>query len=583
MDLIESRPIFKSDIELPYLNNFQKDILLSRLNNDNVNNFSNDPNNVMANNINIDKVYELALGLPDIDILNEFVKNVLKPDTHICIISDFDTDGISSCVVIEESFKILGYTNISSIVNKRVYGTGVTSYCLEELEKIHKSKPVEFIILSDHGSSNGPEYNKIRNEMIPNVPIVLTDHHEVNYDLMRIDNKHTFAFINPQRIDKFEDYGLLETISGCGIAYLTMLLIAGKENYKKLEKLIYLVGLSTISDIMPLDNPYNRYFVKTGINQLYREWPYLVNKILGTFKVSVKDLSFSVIPTINTGNRANREDLAYNYLKKDNKGIEELENINTDRKLESKKIFKEMMEFEDEINMSHCVIGILDSNYSVAGTIAGKLGDQFHKPALIFNRSFDNVLTGSARGIIKGIDLPLVFNKINEKDNSILIRYGGHKMAGGCSINRDKLEEFKTYFNQFIKEQLEQLDTSRHIYIDRYVDIEDINLGLYKSTEIVGPYGKNWEDVVYITKTHISSVISMGSMAKVLFKPKSNKKLEGICHMSKNELNNYIGIPVYVVFTLDVSTWNRVNTLNLRIQHIFKDLDENIIKSLRRY
>lgn len=596
---IEPRPLYDIDkyihngYDISSLTDFQKDLLLGRLNNENIKNFDLNPEYVIYNDVDIEMLYNLAFYLPDSDRVIKLMKKI-KKDDHICLISDFDTDGITSCVVMEKSLELLGYSNVSTIVNKRKYGTGVTKYCLEQLEEINKKQKVRLIILSDHGSSNGKEYSYIQKTMIPKVDIILTDHHEVNYGMINPEFENGFPFVNPHRTDKSAswnsigtychryDVNVLKSLSGCAIAYLTMLLIAGHEDYKKLEPLLYLVGISTISDIMPLDNPFNRYFVNIGLKWMYKKWPKLVIYTLKNIKFTPKDLSFNIIPTINTGNRADREDLSYKYVHDDSDAILELEKINVDRKIITKHIYKEMLS-KDDIEMTNTVIAMLDTSLSIAGNVASKIGEHFHKPTLIFNKSDNDILTASARGIIDGIDLELAFRKITYEDDKIIVRFGGHKMAAGCSIYKDKIDRFKGLFNKYIGEQLVNLDTAKHIYIDALVKSEDINISLYKSTEIIGPYGRNWEDVTLLSKLKIAYVIAMGDVSKIMFKTSKGKVIYGICLKPKSEIEYHTGKTLYVIFNLEIDVKNRFNRLWLRVIDLLDDIDNSILNKLRRY
>ena len=585
--MIDLRPLYKYDnkkYKLAELSKLQQQLLAGRLNDKNIKYYNDNPELVYKTNITIDKVFSLASDLPDADrIIDLFhTKKEIPKDAHICLISDFDTDGISSCVVLEKSLSILGYTNVSTIVNKRKYGTGVTSYCLDRLKEINDRQTVELIILSDHGSSNGPEYNLIQNELIPNVKIILTDHHQVNLNLMNIDskNKNNFYFVNPQLPSAYTFISnvLLKQLSGCAIAYLTMLLIAGKDEYKKLEPLVYLVGMSTISDVMPLDNPFNRYFVRNGLKIIGLHWPKLLIDTLQTLKVTPKDLSFYVIPTINTGNRSDREDLAYRYVKDDREAVKELEEINLLRKAETKKIYKELLEKAKEINLLNTVICILDTPFNIAGNVASKIGEHFHKPTLIFNNSSSDTLAGSFRGIIEGVNGEEVLRKIEQEDKTILIRYGGHKMACGCTIFKNKLDKFKELFDEYIGEQIANIDIVKHIYIDKYIPAKELNLNLYKSTEIIGPYGKDWEDPVFMSRLRVSMIIPMGDLSKIIFRS-HQRTISGFYPFPKYTIDHLVGYDIYVIYNLEMNVRNRFNQLGLRVIKLLNtDTDIDLIK-----
>lgn len=562
-----------------------KRIISTRLNKENEKHMGNDNYVIdyIVNNCNMDTLWDVGNDLPDSSKVLEIGEQVRSNKLpNIVLITDFDADGLSSALVLEKSLSTIDHKLVvHTIFNKRIYGTGVTQYCLDKLFSIDK---VDLIILADHGSSNGKEYDIIL-EKLPNVKIILTDHHQVDYTSMDPVNKHTFPFVNAHRTDiecgKLIDIDILRSLSGCCVAYLSMLLLAGKDKYKQLEQLLYLVALSTISDVMPLDNPINRFIVRTGFNYMYSQWPELMNNILKTNKILPKDLSFGIIPIINTGNRTNNEELSYRVMKKDNEAIEELEKINRSRKYETRKIVNSLLYNRDKIEYPHSVIGLSDSMYSIAGNIAGNIGETINKPTVIFNKSDSSFLSGSIRGVINGLDVVKVLRDIENEDKSILIKYGGHKQAAGCSIHRDKLDNFISLFDKHVYNQIKDIDTTKYLYIDSYIDSDDIDIGLFKSTEKAGPYGKNWEDPIYFSKLRISNIIPIGSMSKVILKSKSGLTIEGFYPVPKEYLEEYLGETMYVFYSLEIS--NRVSggSLELRIHHMDKDCSLQHISYLR--
>lgn len=524
---------------IDYLSPLQKSILRSKLTDkiDNIEDF-------IHTNIDLKYIIDLALKqIPDMKKVNK-IMDKLSITSHICIVSDFDTDGVSSAVTLEECFTLLGYTNLSTVINKRIYGTGVTTYCLDKIEEINKTQPIDLIILSDHGSANEAEY-KIIKSTYKNIKIILTDHHTIKQD----NYPHSVdAFINPQCI---KTDSLLKDLSGCAVAYLTMLVIA-KDRYDILYDTMYLVGLSTISDIMPMDNIINRYFVKIGLNLLYTKWNSLLTKTLTSDKVYPKDLSFKVIPVINTGNRTNTEELSYNYLKGDEGSIASLEILNLERKKITSDICRNI---EEELRLNKpdkSICTIIDAEYSIAGNIAGKLGEQYNLPTIIFNQPNDEIITGSIRGILPMINVVQILDDIKQQDDSILIRYGGHKSAGGCSIHYKKYEKFRDLFNSIVKSYLEGIDTTKTVYVDTELDDKDLHPGLMRSLDIIGPYGPNWDNPVFLTKLKIIHIIPIGSISKILFRTSYNSTIEGVYHINKNKIEHLIGEKVDVVYNIEI-------------------------------
>lgn len=574
------RDIYNTNIPIQDLTEFQKRILLSRLNDNNIKNFNGDPNNAIKSDMDIHKLRELAGKLPDANKVIEIGKQLKNKMLNIVLITDFDADGLSSAVVMEKCLTTINQTYYTTIFNKRKFGTGVTKHCLDLLFNIKDYTSIDLIILADHGSSNGPEYDLIR-EKLPNVEIILTDHHQVDYNSMGTKPRDKFSFVNAHRTDiDIEDKDLLRTLSGCSVAYLTMMLLAG-DKYTELEQHMYLPAISTVSDVMPLDNPVNRYIVRNGLNIMYRSWPDLYSKIMKNTKIGCKDLSFGLIPIINTGNRADMEEYAIEYLRNNKEYRLALEDANRERKYETKKVVNELLK-DESIVKENIVSGVIDCNFNIAGNVASNIGETYNKTTILFNRSDGYSITGSIRGIVPGIDVVKALRDVENEDKTILIRYGGHKGAAGCSLYTDKIEAFNNLFDKYIGEQVKNVDTTKYLYTDDYIDSDNISVGLCKSTEIVGPYGNKWDEVVYVSKLYLATVISIGTISKLILKTKSRVALDGIMTVPKSSIEHFIGNDLYVYYNLDAN--NRINNgvLELKIQHLVETTDERTIELINQ-
>lgn len=574
------RDIYNTNIPIQDLTEFQKRILLSRLNDNNIKYFNRDPNNAIKSDMDIHKLRELAGKLPDANKVIEISKRLKNKMLNIVLITDFDADGLSSAVVMEKCLTTINQTCYTTIFNKRNFGTGVTKHCLDLLFGIKEHTSIDLIILADHGSSNGPEYDLIR-EKLPNTEIILTDHHQVDYNSMGTKPRDKFSFVNAHRTDiEIEDKDLLRALSGCSVAYLTMMLLAG-DKYIELEQHMYLPAISTVSDVMPLDNPVNRYIVRNGLNIMYRSWPDLYSKIMKNTKIGCKDLSFGLIPIINTGNRADMEEYAIEYLRNNKEYRLALEDANRERKHETKKVVNELLK-DVSIVKENIVSGVIDCNFNIAGNVASNIGETYNKTTILFNKTDGYSITGSIRGIIPGIDVVKALRDVENEDKTILIRYGGHKGAAGCSLYTDKLEAFNLLFDKYIGEQVKNVDTTKYLYTDDYIDSDNISVGLCKSTEIVGPYGNKWDEVVYVSKLYLATVISIGTISKLILKTKSRAVLDGIMTVPKSSIEHFIGNDLYVYYNLDAN--NRINNgvLELKVQHLVETTDERTIELINQ-
>lgn len=494
------------------------------------------------------------------------ITKAMKLTDRICVLSDFDTDGITSAVVIEKALEILGYTNTTTIINKRVFGTGVTDYCLDALFRSNELNPIDYIILSDHGSKNEEEYKLIKSKM-PNVKIILTDHHTVD---MSSYPHSVDVFMSSELLNKVSP---LSRISGCAVAFLTMLLIA-REKYQDLEPLLYLVGLSTVSDVMPLDNYVNRYFVKVGVNLMYTNWTTMVKTVLKTDKVRTTDLSFKLIPVINTGNRLDCENLAYDYVKNDQHAIEELTRRNTIRQMETNKLCKEIIENESMFKDRKTIVCLVKSKYALGGIVAGRVGELYNKPAVVFAK--DNlereVIAGSIRGIIPQLNVVQVLKDIEVNHPGILVRYGGHRNAAGCSIYFKELDNFSNLFEKYVLLQLHGYDLTKTIEVDMYLPDTQLHPGLLKALELLEPFGYEWEAPVFITNLRLSVIVPIGDNYKLVFKTSYGSTIDGFYRGTRDSIQDLIGEMIQVIYSIDTYSRSGVPTMSLSVLAI-KEID----------
>lgn len=494
----------------------------------------------------------------DANKLLEITKDMKLTD-RICVLSDFDTDGITSAVGIEKSLEILGYTNTTTIINKRTFGTGVTDYCLDALFRSNEFTPIDYIILSDHGSKNEQEYKLIKSKM-PNVKIILTDHHTVDGD----SYPHSVdVFMSSELLNKASP---LSRISGCAVAYLTMLLIA-RDKYKDLEPLLYLVGLSTVSDVMPLDNYVNRYFVKVGINLMYNNWNTMVKTVLKTDKIKPTDLSFKLIPVINTGNRLDCEDLAYKYVKNDQYAIEELTRRNVVRQMETNKLCSKVVENEATFKNRKTIVCLVNSKYALGGIVAGRVGELYNKPAVIFTK--DNlerdIIAGSIRGIIPLLNVVQVLKEIEVNHPGILVRYGGHRNAAGCSIYFKELDNFSNLFEKYTALQLDGYDLTKTIEVDMYLPDTQLHPGLLKALELLEPFGHCWEAPVFKTNLRLSVAVPIGDKSKLVFKTSYGSTIDGYYRGTRDSIQHLIGEMISVIYSVDTYSRSGVPTMSLSV------------------
>ena len=566
------------------LSKTQSTILANRMTKGDIDKHKKNVNDYFYNNLDLLKDIE---KLPDMDKAAEILIRHMENNNMIYIVNDFDADGITSGVVLYKAlldvFKIdKRYVRI--IVNKRKHGTGYNKTLTQNILDQNAKKQIGVIISSDHGSDGETSYKLFKEA---GIDLIITDHHEVpknNYP------ESADAFINPQR----KDATYHRDVSGCFIAFITM--VYAYKTYKGtrcdlsvFNPIIPYVAISTITDVMSLNNPLNRHLVKTGLNEINslrnRAWV-SIKKVLGLpGKVRAKDFGFKIGPLINTGNRVDNEFLAFLTLSETDPDkvysyATELQKLNAFRKNVQKTVIKETKKEVERSKLKHSVVNVINSDLAINGIVAANIGTAKGLPTVCFldNDSSDKTkpMTGSCRAIVDGIDLMEIFDNIIEADKNIIVTCGGHKQAAGCAIIRDRIEDFKLLFDKFSKKQLANITISKLVDIDEYIPDYKLTMSLAKSVDMCGPYGKDWEEPIFLTKLKIGRVFLMGSMAKVIFITSNNREVEAMHFFNKkyditadNIKQRLVpGTPCLVAFNLNVDTFNNAYKLGISIVDI---------------
>ncbi len=471
--------------------------------------------------------------LADIEKASELIMEHIVQGKHIAIVTDYDCDGVNSAAVLYRSLLQIFNVDknlVSVIINKRRDGNGFNKVLVSRVTKLNTNKKIDLIITADHGSNDNAAYGVFK-EL--GIAMVITDHHQIpngNPDNCEV-------FINNQR----DDSEYYKDVSGCFIAFLVMV-----NTYKKMypnkrldvfNPVIPYVAISTISDVMSLKLPINRHIVKTGLNEINsfrnKAWFAIKNILNITGKITYKEIGFKIAPLINTANRINAEDLAFKLLSADSsddviKYGEELNKLNDFRKTVQKAVIAKEKNIPLNDKYKHSIVLLIDSELSISGIVASNIGESNGLPIVCFlNSPEQDIYTGSGRAIINNLNIEQVFKNIAAEDSSMFIKFGGHKGAAGCSIYKDKLEDFRRLFDKYCKELTPVLLHKDMIHVDMFLPEYKLTPSLIKPIESLGPYGKDWVEPVFLSVLTVSKIFIMGTIAKIIFITPSGRELQG--------------------------------------------------------
>ena len=434
-------------------------------------------------------------------MVGKFIRELHSLTTYV------NTTGATSAAVIANAFDLYGYSNYSVLINKREYGNGINDRTIDYL-KLNPN--VKLVVTADHASSNNYHLGLIK-EL--GIETIVTDHHQLKDDT---PPSNATTFVNPQQ----DDDTYFKCLSGCAVAYFTMYwLLESVNKHSRMKELLDLVAISTIGDMMKLDDPVNRVITNIGLKELNN------SKLGDGFKEKLKiehidsrDISFLIVPMINSCSRVDDSIIAYiSLLDKRFKevkttdsvildNIEYLGEVNDRRKVSTNKLM-DIANRQVKVDESTNIILLPATSTGLNGIIASRLCMETKKPSVVFINGSERA-AGSCRGFIPTLNVKACFDKIHSIDSSIFIvenneaKYGGHEGAAGCTVYPDKILRFQELFNQYVKELNFDTKELARQKVANAIDISEISNveSELRSINTLAPFGNGWETPLLLVK-----------------------------------------------------------------------------------
>ncbi len=511
--------------------------------------------------------------MKDMDKVVERILEAISNGEKILIYSDYDADGIPGAVVLKDFFKKIGYPNFENYIpHRHNEGYGLN---LDAVKKFIDDG-VDLIITIDCGIKDLPEIEEAQKN---GIDVIVTDHHIVGDELPK-----AFAILNPKQKDcNYPD----EEIAGAGVAFKLVQALLQKGNFEikdGWEKwLLDMVGLATISDMVPLKNE-NRALSYFGMIVLRKSPRYGLLHLFRKLKIEYKnltedDLAFMITPRINVASRIDEPIKAFHLLSSDDEveaGMlaDYLDKINSKRKTMVASIVKEANKKIKERGVSDIVVvGSPNWNVGVVGLVASSLVEKYDKTCFVWGRDGRGEIKGSCRscGVIDVVEL---MKSVNE---SVFTNIGGHKKAGGFSVSKDFFHLLDDELN-LAYQKVEKYEKDDGFFVDKKISLEDVNWENYKLIEKMAPFGMGNEKPVFlIDNVEIFAVRVFGKQNNHLgldFRKKNGQNIPAIQFFSneiKDGMANFErGQKVSVVVSLEKSTFRNVNELRLRVVDVEK-------------
>ena len=498
-------------------------------------------------------------------------KHILN-NSKICIFGDYDVDGATSTGMMSLYFKKLNINYLVYIPDRQKDGYGPS---IETFKKIMKEN-VELIITLDCGTTS---FDAIKFAKDNSIDVVVIDHHKSQENLPIAD-----AVINPNRLDENDEFYYL-----CAAGVLFIFLVGLNKflrdkkyfeikniNEPSLFEFLDLVMLGTICDVVPLIN-LNRAFVYQGL-KIAAKRNNLGLKTLTDYskinkKLSTYEIGYVLGPKINAGGRIGKSNLGYKLLTTEDAETaylisSELNSLNLKRKELEGNIIDEAIDLVDKQKLDDIIFLVKkDWHEGIIGIVASRLKERYNRPAFILSQN-GLICKGSARSILD-FDVGLAITKC--KQMNLLIKGGGHPMAGGFSIETDKLDIFKNELLKIFKKT--KKDNNNYFYIDSYLETSAINNDLINKINLLEPYGSgNKEPIFAFENFKVSKIIDTNNNHVKVVMQKGSFYLNAICFNSKNkDIGNYLlnyKKNFNVAGKIKLNEWNSKTNIELIVDDI---------------
>ena len=534
--------------------------------------------------------------LVDMDKAVERILKAIQNDERIVIYGDYDVDGVTSVstlyLYLKEKCADVDYY----IPNRSGEGYGINQTAVDNLSK----SGINLIITVDTGITAYDETEYIKSL---GIDIVIVDHHECYTDIPKAT-----AVVNPRRADcryPFKD------LAGVGVVFKLICALEKTYNHENyLRDICYkygdLIDIGTIADVMPLIDE-NRLIVSFGLKLIENTKRLGLVALLeqsGAFpdpkslktakkkKVTSALVGYVIAPRINAAGRLSNASRAVELFLTESefdakKIANELCETNRERQNEENAIIEQAYKkIAEEHNFEEDFIIVLDNDnwhHGVIGIVSSRITEQYNLPSILISFEGDNLGKGSGRSV-KGINLVEALTYCSD----CLLKYGGHELAAGLSIEKEKVPEFKRKINDFARTQIKKEDLATHLYVDSELQMNDITLQLVNELYYLEPYGiSNATPIFVLHDVKLIEITSIGNNRHLKFIiEKDNKRLTCVYFgVSITDFHYLQGDCVDIVFNLDINDFQNFQSVQLIIRDIKhnRTFYKNLVEKKKAY
>ncbi|EEC7126826.1 single-stranded-DNA-specific exonuclease RecJ [Salmonella enterica subsp. diarizonae] len=447
--------------------------------------------------------------LSGMDNAVEILYNAFREGIRIIVVGDFDADGATSTALSVLGMRALGCDNISYLVPNRFEdGYGLSPEVVDQA----KARGAQLIVTVDNGISS---HAGVAHAKTLGIPVIVTDHHLPGDTLPDAE-----AIINPNLRDcEFPS----KSLAGVGVAFYLMLTLRTFLRDKgwfdergivppNLAELLDLVALGTVADVVPLDAN-NRILTWQGLSRIRAGKCRPGIKALLEIsnrdpqQLAASDLGFALGPRLNAAGRLDDMSVGVALLLCDNLGearvlASELDALNQTRKeieqgMQAEAlILCEKLERSSETLPGGLAMYHPEWHQGVVGILASRIKERFHRPVIAFAPAGDGTLKGSGRSI-QGLHMRDALERLDTLYPDLMIKFGGHAMAAGLSLEEHKFEQFQQRFGELVTEWLDPALLQGEVISDGPLSAAEMSMEVAQLLRDAGPWGQMFPEPLF--------------------------------------------------------------------------------------
>jgi single-stranded-DNA-specific exonuclease len=438
-----------------------------------------------------DRLAHNSLDLPDMDRAVTRLLRALLGDELIAIFGDFDADGITGTVLLMDGLSRVGGRAVHYIPHRLDEGHGLNVPALRGL----RDQGASLVVTVDCGIGGSSEIDEGRKL---GLDFIITDHHETDGH-----PPQALAAIDPKRPDS--TYPFTE-LAGVGVALkLLQGLFGATQREGDWEDLLDLVALGTVADMVTLRGE-NRYLVKRGLEVLNESRRLGVIELvrcagLEMGRLDEESIGFALGPRLNASGRMDHAITSYELLMTTSRAkaralSAQLEANNSDRQRLTNEVWTSAREQLLQEGVDQPILMVGGSVYppGVVGVVAGKLADEFYRPAIVLQLDGDNA-RGSARSIPE-FDILAAMTECRD----LFTRFGGHRQAAGFLMPQDKVGDLRRRITEVAGRDLAEVDLRPTIVIDAEVPLSAVSGATFRMISGLAPFGQGNQAPTFLSR-----------------------------------------------------------------------------------